>query len=175
LGDDAALLNINSNDSSSPAVVSASGRGVAKGKPRIALNPVNVTSFGAASADRSLVVQVFNVGTDDLTISDIKPLGSSDFSLDPAPALPLTITPGAESDLTIKYHPTSNGDANATFQIVSNDTGSPYTYAVSGKGTNISSSNWLTILEYVGIGLLVAGAVVGGVVIAEKLSEKKGI
>ena len=173
-GEDAALLNINSNDSTSPLVLNASGRGVAKGKPRIAINPVNATGFGSTAADRSAVVQIFNVGTDDLIISDIKHVGSSDFSLDPAPTFPLTIVAGAESDLTIKYHPTSNGDANATFQIESNDAATPYTYSVSGTGVNVSSSNWLTILEYVGIGLLAAGAVVGGVVLAEKLSQKKG-
>ena len=41
-------------------------------------------------------------------------------------------------------------------------------------GANISSSNWVTVLEYIGVGLLIAGAVVGGVLIAEKLSGKKG-
>jgi photosystem II stability/assembly factor-like uncharacterized protein len=173
-GEDAALLNINSNDASSPFVLNASGRGVAKGKARIAVNPVNATGFGSASADRSAVVQIFNVGTDDLVIDDIKHVGSSDFSLDPVPTFKLTIAAGAESDLTIQYHPTSNGDANATFQIESNDAATPYTYSVSGTGVNVSSSNWLTILEYVGIGLLAAGAVVGGVVLAEKLSQKKG-
>jgi hypothetical protein len=173
-GEDAALLNINSNDASSPFVLNASGRGVAKGKARIAVNPVNATGFGSASADRSAVVQIFNVGTDDLVIDDIKHVGSSDFSLDPVPTFKLTIAAGAESDLIIKYHPTSNGDANATFQIESNDAATPYTYSVSGTGVNVSSSNWLTILEYVGIGLLAAGAVVGGVVLAEKLSQKKG-
>jgi hypothetical protein len=173
-GDDTALLNIASNDSSSPSTLNASGRGVAKGKARIAVNPVSATGFGSASADRSVVVQIFNVGTDDLVIDDIKHVGSSDFSLDPVPTFKLTIAAGAESDLTIKYHPTSNGDANATFQIESNDAATPYTYSVSGTGVNVSSSNWLTILEYVGIGLLAAGAVVGGVVLAEKLSQKKG-
>ncbi len=171
-GDDTALLSIDSNDATSPAVLNASGRGVAKGKPRLALNPVKGTSFGTASADRSVVVQIFNVGTDDLTITGIQLGGSSDFSLDPVPTFPLTIAAGAENDLTVKYHPTSNGPAKATLTINSNDLTPSYVYNVSGTG-NVSSSNWLTILEYVGIGLLAAGAVVGGVVLAEKLSEKK--
>jgi hypothetical protein len=172
-GEDSALLNIDSNDSASPSVLHASGRGVAKGKPRLATNPVEAISFGTTSADRNVAVQLFNVGTDDLTITDIEHDGSSDFSLDPASTFPRAVTAGGESDLTIKYHPTSNGDAAATSNIVSNDLNSPYTYGISGTG-NVLSSNWLTILECVCVGLLIAGAVVGGVVIGERLLEKKG-
>ena len=155
-------------------MMSVSGRGVAPGKPRLATNPANKTSFGAASADRSLTLQIFNVGTADLQITAIDRTGSSDFSLDPAPTLPLTIAAGAESDVTIKYHPTSNGDAKAEFKITATDSATAHEFDVSGTGVNISSSNWVTVLEYIGVGLLVAGAVVGGVVIAEKLSQKKG-
>ncbi len=174
VADDTALLNIVSNDPSSPAVVTVSGRGAAPGKPRLATNPANKTSFGAASADRSLTLQFFNVGTADLQITGIDRTGSSDFSLDPAPTFPITITAGAENDLTIKYHPTSNGIAKAAFQITATDSPTAHEFDVSGTGANISSSNWVTVLEYIGVGLLIAGAVVGGVLIAEKLSGKKG-
>ncbi len=172
-GDDIALLNINNNGSIASFALNASGRGVAKGKPRLATNPVEATSFGTASADRSVVIQMFNVGTDDLKITDIQHDGSSDFSLDPVPTFPLTIPAGGVSDLTIKYHPTSNGDVTATFAILSNDLHSRYLYGVSGTGS-VSSPTWLTVLELIGLGVLIAGAAVGGVLLAEKLSEKQG-
>lgn len=173
VADDTATLEIDSNDPSSSFVLTVIGRGVAPGKPRLATNPVGQTDFGAASADQTLTVQIFNVGTSDLKINGITHVGSNDFSLNPAPTFPFTIPAGGESDLNIKYHPTSNGAANATFQIDSTDAQTPYTFGVSGTGVNVSSSNWKTVLEYIGIGLLVAGAVVGGVLLAEKLSEKK--
>ena len=174
VGDESATLDIESNDPSASFVLTAIGRGVAPGKPRLATNPVGQTDFGAASADRNLVVQLFNVGTSDLNITSITHTGSDDFSLNPAPTFPVPPIPaGGEIDITIKYHPTSNGKATAAFTINSNDAQTPYVFNVAGTGVNISSSTWVTVLEYIGIGLLVAGVVVGGVLVAEKLSEKK--
>lgn len=181
VADDSATLDIESNDPSPSFVVTAIGRGVAPGKPRLATNPVGKDpagkkipiGFGAASADQTLTVQLFNVGTSDLNISGITHGGSNDFSLDPAPTFLLNIPAGGESDLSIKYHPTSNGAANATFQIASNDVQSPYTFGVSGTGVNISSAGW-KILEYIGIGLLIAGGLVlGGYGIYEALNKSK--
>ena len=173
VADDSALLEIVSNDAASPYSLSATGRGVAPGKARLATNPIGKTSFGAASADRSIAVQLYNVGTKDLTISAISQTGSSDFSLDPAPTYLLTIAAGAESDLNIKYHPTSNGAATATFNITASDSVTPHAFEVSGTGVNISSAGW-KILEYVGIGLLAAAVLgLGAFGVYEALNQPK--
>lgn len=173
VADDNALLQIDSNDSASPYSLSATGRGVAPGKARFATNPAGKTSFGTASADRSIALQIYNVGTADLTITAISQTGSSDFSLDPAPAYPLTIVAGAESDLNIKYHPTSNGAATATFNITASDSVTPHAFQVFGTGVNISSGGW-KILEYIGIGLLAAAVVgLGAFGVYEALNQPK--
>lgn len=52
--------------------------------------------------------------------------GSSDFTLLPAPALPLAVAPGDQVDFTIRYQPTTHGVPElATFRITSNDPVTP--------------------------------------------------
>lgn len=173
VADDSALLEIVSNDPGSPYSFSATGRGVAPGKARLATNPMAKTSFGVASADRSIAVQLYNVGTADLTVTAISQTGSSDFSLDPAPTYPLKIAAGTESDLNIKYHPTSNGAAKATFNITASDSITPHVFQVSGTGVNISSGGW-KVLEYIGIGILAAAVLgLGAYGVYEALNQPK--
>ena len=137
LGEDAATLQVNSSDPASPCIRKATGRGVAARAPRLAVNPTGQSDFGVTSAasPRSIPLQLFNVGTKDLHISAITlALGSSDFSLDPASAFPVTIAPGADVNVNITYRPSTNGAASATFQIVSNDPLAQRTLDVVGTG-----------------------------------------
>ncbi len=170
-GDARAAFDIASNDSGSPYLILASGRGItAPLTPRLGTNPISQTGFGTVSSpsDRTLPLQLFNVGTADLHISAInRKDGSSDFTIDPAPAFPMTIAPGAETDVTLKYHPTGNGDAKATFQIVSDDPHSPRSVVVTGTGAAVSGSLWPIILVLLGV-----AAVAGGVIAYEELKKK---
>jgi kumamolisin len=96
--------------------------------PVIAVNLQDDLAFGTVCGDQEFrTLQVFNVGTRDLMILSISRIaGSGDFTLLPAPALPLAIAPGAQVDFTIRYQPTTRGVPElATFQIVSNDPVTP--------------------------------------------------
>ena len=71
-------------------------------------------------------VEVFNVGVKDLHISSFTRIsGSTDFTILPSPAAPLTISPDAHVDFTIRYTPTTPGPQTATFQINSDDPNTP--------------------------------------------------
>ncbi len=171
-GDAGAAFDIASNDPSVPSyLIPASGRGIAAPLvARLGTNPISQTGFGTVSGavDRTIPLQLFNVGTADLQISSINRTdGSSDFTIDPAPAFPITIAPGAESDVTLKYHPTGNGDVNATFQIASNDPHSPRSLMVTGTGAAVSGSLWPILLILLGV-----AAVAGGVIAYEELKKK---
>jgi kumamolisin len=96
--------------------------------PVIAVNLQDDLTFGTVCGDQEFrTLQVFNVGTRDLMILSISRVsGSGDFTLLPAPALPLAIAPGAQVDFTIRYRPTTHGVPElATFQIISNDPVTP--------------------------------------------------
>jgi hypothetical protein len=83
-------------------------------------------NFGTVclGSNPTTLLQLFNVGTQDLHISSITRIsGSSDFSLVSGPATPVTILPGEELDFTIQFKPTaaSLGAETAVFQINSDD------------------------------------------------------
>jgi photosystem II stability/assembly factor-like uncharacterized protein len=91
-------------------------------------------------------VEVFNVGVKDLHISSFTRIsGSTDFTIRPNPATPLTISPDAHVDFTIKFAPTIVGPQTATFQINSDDPNTPAFQVVAtgseGNGTeNVTGS-----------------------------------
>jgi kumamolisin len=106
--------------------------------PVIAVNLQDGLDFGTVCRDQEFrTLQVFNVGTRDLMILSIgRVSGSSDFTLLPAPALPLAIAPGDQVDFTIRYQPTTRGVPElATFCVTSNDPVTPQVDLVaSGMG-----------------------------------------
>lgn len=166
VGDASVGFQIESDDPNSPYLFLASGRGVAPGTARLATNPSLTTGFGtvAGKTNRTITLQMFNAGTADLHVSAINVTGSSDFSVDPAPAYPITISPGGESDVTLKYQPTSNGLAKAAFQIVSDDPSGARVVQATGTGIAVSGSLWPIILILLGV-----AAVAGGIVAYEEL------
>jgi photosystem II stability/assembly factor-like uncharacterized protein len=74
-----------------------------------------------------LDIDVYNVGSSDLTIFNVQRLmGSSDFVVLPTPATPLVIPPGEDVKFTVMYNPTSPGAELATIRISSNDPAAPF-------------------------------------------------
>jgi hypothetical protein len=121
LGDQTAAFQIAGNDPNSPYNLPASGKGVAAQAPRLATNPACATGFGEVyvNASRAITLQLFNTGTQDLHVSAITV--SPDFSLDPAPVVPVTIAPGAEFEVTLKFQPSRSGYAQGTVEIASDE------------------------------------------------------
>lgn len=92
--------------------------------PVIAVDLQDDLDFGIVCRDREFrTLRVFNVGTRDLMVlSIVRISGSSDFTLLPAPGLPLAVAPGDQVDFTIRYQPTTRGvPEQATFRVTSND------------------------------------------------------
>jgi len=91
-------------------------------------------------------VQVSNVGVMDLHIASFSRIsGSTDFTILPNPATPLTISPDATVSFTIQFAPTVLGPQTATFQINSDDPNTPAFQLVAtgseGNGTiNVTGS-----------------------------------
>ncbi len=120
------------------------GRGVfelsAPNGPVIAVNAEDGLDFGTGCLGNKerLTIQVFNVGSSNLLINSVARLmGSTDFSVRPAPATPLIISPDAEVDFTVEYNPATRGPQQVTIRIASSDPGAPYLdLTATGFGTN---------------------------------------
>jgi len=69
---------------------------------------------------------VFNVGDATLTVTNVSRVsGSSDITVEPAPALPLTISPDAHVTFSVRCTPTSSGTKTATIRVASDDPDEP--------------------------------------------------
>jgi len=92
----------------------------------------------------TLPVEVFNVGVKDLHIASFTRIsGSTDFTILPNPATPLTISPDAHVDFTIQFAPTVVGPQTATFQINSDDPNTP-AFQLTATGSEGSGTVQLT-------------------------------
>jgi Abnormal spindle-like microcephaly-assoc'd, ASPM-SPD-2-Hydin len=156
-GDDFVLLELTTNDPSQATVnISASGTGVNTGLiQRLATNPIAAVGFGTVTtgSNRTITVQLFNVGTAALSIASITLTnGSPDFSLNPAPTFPIAIPAGGESDITIQFAPSGSGALTAEFTITSDDPHSPLKLTANGTGIQAASSAWTNFLTLLGIG-----------------------
>jgi len=86
-----------------------------------------------------LTLTVFNVGNADLIVDSVSIIsGSSDFTILPNPATPLTIESGDEVEFTIEFTPSTTGFETATIRITSNDPVTPNldleAFGVGGAG-----------------------------------------
>ena len=98
-------------------------------------------------------MQLVNAGTAALNVASITLTnGSPDFSLNSAPAFPLAIPPGGESDVTIQFAPSGSGALTAEFTIASDDPHSPLKLNAAGIGIQAASGFWTQFLTLLGIG-----------------------
>lgn len=119
---------IESNDPDEPQVsVLLSGTGVAAPMPEIQVTPLQV-QFGlvAVNATALRIVTVTNVGTADLTVSELTLLGAQakQFEL-MTDDVPFTLVPQESREIEVVFAPKQSGAANALLRIASNDPEQP--------------------------------------------------
>ena len=162
-GDVLAVLQLTTDDPAhgSPTIA-ASGTGINTGLvQRLATNPIFRVQFGtvATGTNRTVPLQLFNVGTAALKISNISissspknpACNSTDFSLTPAPAFPIVIPPGGVSEVTLQFAPSGGDLLCAEFAIASDDPLSPRTIGLVGIGSQDGSGFWAWLLRLLGL------------------------
>jgi len=96
--------------------------------PEIEVAPVDY-DFGNVEINdsRAIVVTITNVAKGQLEITSLAftAASSSDFAITGSPTLPIILGPAATADIQVTYAPTSQGLAEATLEIASNDTDEP--------------------------------------------------
>jgi photosystem II stability/assembly factor-like uncharacterized protein len=128
----APVLDLSVNDAAGVLRAATYGRGVFEFSkptgPAIAVDLQDGFDFGIVCNDpKYLTLEIFNVGVQDLAIDSVQTLmGSSGFTVLPAPGTPLVISPGDHVDFVVRYQPTIKAVPEiATIRIVSNDPGAP--------------------------------------------------
>jgi photosystem II stability/assembly factor-like uncharacterized protein len=125
-----AVLQIDSDDPASPALVHVSGTAPA---PRLAVSIADTGAFPDTClgdiSDETLTLS--NSGRCALTVTAITS-SSTDFLVPETLSFPVVIAPGGDLDLTLRFQPAHIGDSTGTVTIVSDDPESPATLDVSG-------------------------------------------
>lgn len=121
-------LTVVSNATNSPAVISLSGTGV---QPLISVVPSSISfSNVSVGTTNTQTLSIRNTGTANLTISQASLAGST-FSYSSL-ALPLTLAPGASSNLTVAFTPTSASNFYANLSLANNSPTTPLVVPISG-------------------------------------------
>lgn len=100
---------------------------VASALPALAVDIENGGDFGTVCGARALFLKLFNTGNQDLMVDQVFAIPTpSPFVVNPLPATPLTLVPGANIEFTITFVPTTPGATEAgVIRIVSNDPNNP--------------------------------------------------
>ncbi len=93
-----------------------------------------LVTVGCGSVDK--VVTIYNVGDASVQLTGfaIDP-AAAPFTIVQMPATPLTLTPGAQTTVTVKYRPTAAAPDSATLVISHNFSTGESTVALNGEGT----------------------------------------
>jgi hypothetical protein len=118
------------------ATIGCSGTGTVSSSPPapIVVNPTNL-DFGAVpvGVQKTSIVSVINNSGSASTISQISATGTG-FSVVSAPQLPLMLSAGQSSTVTIAFDPSSTGPASGSFSVSISGSTSAITEPLSGNG-----------------------------------------
>lgn len=140
------------------------GRGVFEFKtptgPAIAVSLQDGLAFGAICQGPSyLKITVYNVGAANLIVSNVQVLvGSSDFTVLPTPATPVTIDPGEDVTFTVSFNPSVAGlSETAVIRITSNDPTAPFV-DIAATGSQGTGQLVTAIADADNLGIVCLGA-----------------
>jgi hypothetical protein len=108
--------------------------------PEIEVTPALLAwDFGDVEIGQSatVLVQIYNYGTADLTVSSVSLAGSADFAITAGPATPIEIAPNTSFgvDFEVTYTASAEGPASAVISIASDDEDEPVVdVTLSGVG-----------------------------------------
>lgn len=148
-GNKSASLVITDNVGSGTTSVPLTGSAVA---PNIHFIPTAVTfsntPVNTTSSQTSVLVQ--NTGTANLVISAIALSGqnSSDFNITSTTQLPITVTPGGSTNITLTFKPTATDVRSGSLDLTTNIPGGLQSVALSGTGTAPAISMSQTSVDF---------------------------
>jgi hypothetical protein len=163
-----ATFTLQTNDATNPLIqIPVSGLTFTTGKPRLAVKASFQFGQVERGANRSIRFYITNTGLADLVMTEFGLKSNGEFVLT-SPTPPLTLTAGEEQHYDLIYGPnTWGGDSSTALHIASNDPRQPVLdIPVNGTAPR-------NIVLIIGLIILGAAVVVGGVVAYEELTKKK--
>jgi uncharacterized protein (TIGR03382 family) len=136
-------LTITSNAAQATTVVPLTGRGV---EPLVSINPGSL-AFGngrVGTTSPTKPITVTNTGSAALTVGSVSVAAPFIASA----AAPITLAPGASTEIQVAFAPTVAGPASATVVITSDAASSPTAIAVTGTGVEPVISASTTSLDF---------------------------
>jgi hypothetical protein len=139
VGSTLSTLRVSSDASNlSEASVALIGNAVPQPVPQVEVSPLSL-SLGdvALGEERTRSVRIGNTGTAELSITglEITSAAGGAFALSNPPSLPVSVTPGAEVTVRIRYQPLIVGSVTGALRVFSNAAAmSAVTVALSGAG-----------------------------------------
>ena len=114
-------------------ITSGPGTSTSTGSATMSLTPpsINFPSVVVGNTDTQAII-VTNTGTENLTVTQAALIGTQ-FGVG-AVSLPLSLSPGHQTTVTVSFSPTSAGSASGSISITSNASSTPTTIALSGTG-----------------------------------------
>ena len=107
------------------------------------VSAANFTNFGPADINNFAVTQTFTITDPDITTAlnltgatpvTITGANAADFTISAQPGSSTIAAGGGSTTFTISFKAKAFGDRKATINIVSDNAGSPFTFAIEGKG-----------------------------------------
>jgi dienelactone hydrolase len=127
----AGTLSITDSVAGSPQVISLSGVGTF-----VELNPAAL-AFGTVKVNASSqpkTTVLTNTGSGTLTINSISFSGAKANSYSQTNTCGTSVAAGASCNITVTFHPLTNGPANPNLVVDDSDPGSPQTVLLTGRG-----------------------------------------
>ncbi|HUH03722.1 MAG TPA: choice-of-anchor D domain-containing protein, partial [Kofleriaceae bacterium] len=134
VGAKSATLRIVSNDPDQPNTdVSLSCNGV-QSSLLVTPSPVAFGTHRVGAAPATIEVTLENTGGASLTVNSASMSGAPELSLASAANLPMVLSAGGSTTVTLAFAPTASAAFAATLSVQSSDPSSPTNVAVSGTG-----------------------------------------
>jgi hypothetical protein len=131
-------VTIASNASNSSLNIPLSGTGTSTTAATLAASPASV-SFGNVTVNSAATksIAVSNTGSSSVTVSAVGITGTG-FSLTPV-STPVTVAPGAQIAISVKFAPPSTGSATGTLTVTSNASNPSMKISLSGSGISAAA------------------------------------
>jgi hypothetical protein len=132
---------------------------IASALPALAVGIENGGDFGTVCGVRSLFLKIFNTGNQNLIVDQVLIIPSpGPFIVQPLPAAPVTLVPGADIEFTVTFTPTTPGTTETEIiRIVSNDPNNPV-FDVNVTATNGTGTLATGIADFGDFGRVCVGA-----------------
>ncbi len=141
-------LTVTHNAPGSPTTAALSGTGTSSAPLGGVTFTPTTYNFGTVAPGSSSAANTFTLSNTQQTALSISSISSSSSDFTATNTCGTSLASGASCTVSVKFAPATAGSKSATLSVVSNDTGSPHTAALSGTAGTASNGVTLSPKQY---------------------------